>query len=162
VRLVDAVSLRSRRKKLRLLLEELQPTAETTVLDVGADELGFGEGDGCGTLNFLEEMYPWPERITALGLHEGRLHLVLRNPEDSDTVQVAALNTPQMLAGVTPSSTAAVRRASTKASKASKAPTTPTETRPAVVRSGREPKPVVRIIREAKVTEQTAPKDSAQ
>jgi len=41
------------------------------VLDVGADELGFGEGDGCGTLNFLEEMYPWPERITALGLHEG-------------------------------------------------------------------------------------------
>jgi SAM-dependent methyltransferase len=71
VRLVDAVSLRSRRKKLRLLLEELQPTAETTILDVGADELGFGEGDGCGTLNFLEEMYPWPERITALGLHEG-------------------------------------------------------------------------------------------
>jgi SAM-dependent methyltransferase len=71
MRLVDAVSLRSRRKKLRLLLEELRPSAETTVLDVGADELGFGEGDGCGTLNFLEEMYPWPERITALGLHEG-------------------------------------------------------------------------------------------
>jgi SAM-dependent methyltransferase len=71
VPLVDAVSLRSRRRKLRLLLDELQPTAETTVLDVGADELGFGEGDGCGTLNFLEEMYPWPERITALGLHEG-------------------------------------------------------------------------------------------
>ncbi|MEK7315035.1 MAG: Flp pilus assembly protein CpaB, partial [Candidatus Eisenbacteria bacterium] len=45
----------------------------------------------------------------ALGLHEGRLHLVLRNPEDSDTVQVAAISTPQMLAGLTPSSTAAVR-----------------------------------------------------
>jgi len=71
VPLVDAVSLRSRKRKLRLLLEELRPTAETTVLDVGADDLGFGEGDGCGTLNFLEEMYPWPERITALGLHEG-------------------------------------------------------------------------------------------
>lgn len=71
MRLVDAVSLRSRKKKLRLLLEELRPTAETTILDVGADDLGFGEGDGCGTLNFLEEMYPWPERITALGLHEG-------------------------------------------------------------------------------------------
>ncbi len=68
---MDAVSLRSRERKLRLLLEELRPTAETTVLDVGADELGFGEGDGCGTLNFLEELYPWPERITALGLHEG-------------------------------------------------------------------------------------------
>lgn len=71
MRLVDAVSLRSRKRKLRLFLEELRPTAETTVLDVGADELAFGEGDGCGTLNFFEELYPWPGRITALGLHDG-------------------------------------------------------------------------------------------
>ena len=69
--LVDSISLRSRRRKLRLFLEELQPTAETSVLDVGADELAFGEGDGCGTLNFFEEHYPWPERITALGLQDG-------------------------------------------------------------------------------------------
>ena len=41
------------------------------MLDVGADELAFGEGDGCGTLNFFEELYPWPERITALGLQDG-------------------------------------------------------------------------------------------
>jgi SAM-dependent methyltransferase len=71
VRLADAVSLRSRKRKLRLFLDELRPTAETTVLDVGADELAFGEGDGCGTLNFFEELYPWPERITALGLQDG-------------------------------------------------------------------------------------------
>jgi SAM-dependent methyltransferase len=71
VRLADAISLRSRRRKLRLFLDELQPTAETSVLDVGADELAFGEGDGCATLNFFEELYPWPERITALGLHDG-------------------------------------------------------------------------------------------
>jgi SAM-dependent methyltransferase len=71
VRLVDAISLRSRERKLRLFMDELQPTRETTVLDVGVDELGFGEGDGCGTLNFFEERYPWPERITALGLHDG-------------------------------------------------------------------------------------------
>src|SRR5262249_62358103 len=71
MRLVDAISLRSRERKLKLFLDELQPTPETTVLDVGADELGFGEGDGCGTLNFFEERYPWPERITALGLHHG-------------------------------------------------------------------------------------------
>lgn len=71
MRLVDHVSLRSRRRKLRLFLEELHPTAETSVLDVGADELAFGEGDGCGTLNFFEEHYPWPERITALGLQDG-------------------------------------------------------------------------------------------
>jgi SAM-dependent methyltransferase len=71
VRLVDQVSLRSRERKLRLFLDELHPTVETSVLDVGADELAFGEGDGCGTLNFFEERYPWPERITALGLHDG-------------------------------------------------------------------------------------------
>jgi Methyltransferase domain len=71
MRLVDAISLRSRERKLKLFLDELQPMPETTVLDVGADELGFGEGDGCGTLNFFEERYPWPERITALGLHDG-------------------------------------------------------------------------------------------
>jgi SAM-dependent methyltransferase len=74
MRLVDAVSLRSRRRKLRLFLDELRPTAGTTVLDVGVDEVGFGGHGGergCGTHNFFEELYPWPERITALGLHEG-------------------------------------------------------------------------------------------
>jgi Flp pilus assembly protein CpaB len=92
----------------------------------------------------------------ALGLEEGRLHLVLRNPEDSDTVQVAGINTPQMLQGGTPASTVAVRRHVGHATKA----TTTSETRP--VRPMREAKPTVRIIREAKVTEQAAPKDSAQ
>jgi len=71
VRPTDAISLRSRQRKLRLFLDEMRPTGETTVLDVGADELAFGEGDGCGTLNFFEELYPWPDRITALGLHDG-------------------------------------------------------------------------------------------
>ncbi len=74
MRLVDAVSLRSRRKKLRLFLDEMRPSPTTTVLDVGADEVGFGvDGgqSGCGTHNFFEELYPWPARITALGLHDG-------------------------------------------------------------------------------------------
>ena len=72
--LVDAVSLRSRRRKLRLFLDELRPTSATTILDVGVDEVGFGaEGgqSGCGTHNFFEEHYPWRDRITALGLHDG-------------------------------------------------------------------------------------------
>jgi pilus assembly protein CpaB len=98
----------------------------------------------------------------ALGLHEGRLHLVLRNPEDSDTVQVASINTPEMLSGVTPRSTATVRKSSSRASRAPVVrSTSPQPSRP-TVRAGRPEKPVVRIIREAKVTEQAAPKDSAQ
>ncbi len=74
MKLADAISLRSRRRKLRLFLDELRPTPETTVLDVGADEVGFGGAGGesaCATHNFFEELYPWPARVTALGLHEG-------------------------------------------------------------------------------------------
>ncbi len=74
MRLTDAISIRSRRRKLRLFLDEMRPTATTTVLDVGVDDVGFGERGGhagCGTHNFFEELYPWPDRITALGLHDG-------------------------------------------------------------------------------------------
>ena len=71
MRLVDVISLRSRRRKLRLFLDELRRASNTSILDVGADELGFGESGSCGTLNFFEELYPWPEQITALGLQDG-------------------------------------------------------------------------------------------
>jgi SAM-dependent methyltransferase len=64
------ISLRSRRRKFALFMETMAPTAETTVLDVGADDVGFGQG-GCETSNFFEELYPWPQQITALGLTEG-------------------------------------------------------------------------------------------
>jgi Methyltransferase domain len=72
MRLADEISLRSRKRKLELFLNELRPSSETTVLDVGVDEHVFGEGDMCKTLNFFEEHYPWPDRITALGLYEGQ------------------------------------------------------------------------------------------
>ncbi len=74
MRLADAISLRSRRRKLALFLELMQPTPSTTVLDVGVDEVSLGDAggqSGCTTHNFLEERYPWPERLTALGLHDG-------------------------------------------------------------------------------------------
>ena len=71
MRLVDSISLRSRRRKFALFMETMAPTDETTVLDVGADDSAFGEHQSCGTLNFFEELYPWQERITALGMHEG-------------------------------------------------------------------------------------------
>ena len=72
MKLADRISLRSRRRKLALFLETVQPGPGTSVLDVGVDELSFGEGGGCATHNFFEELYPWPERITAVGLHDGR------------------------------------------------------------------------------------------
>ncbi len=72
--LADTISDRSRRRKIRLLLDELRPDATTTVLDVGVDEVSHGEPggeSGCSTHNLFEELYPWPSRITALGLHDG-------------------------------------------------------------------------------------------
>lgn len=96
----------------------------------------------------------------ALALHEGKLHLVLRNPEDSDTTKVLSLNTNEMLngqAGTMPRSTAhaKARKAPQQSAAVPKQPEVRTvQQRPS--------KPVVRIIREAKVNEQAAPKDSIQ
>jgi len=91
----------------------------------------------------------------ALGLHEGKLHLVLRNPEDGDTLRVAGLNTSEMLSGTT--STRVASSSPKKAAQTSKA-TVVASASP--VRTSHAAKPVVRMIREAKVTEQAAPKDS--
>jgi pilus assembly protein CpaB len=99
------------------------------------------------------------ERL-ALGLHEGKLHLVLRNPEDADTSRVAALSTQEMLEGKAPATTKlskavrhAVRRATTVAA---------ANPGPRPMAMTRAPKPTVRIIREAKVTELPALRDSTR
>jgi len=64
-RLAASVSARSRRRKLELFLDAMRPTAETTVVDVGVSDGGYG-ADLRGTANFFEALYPWPERITAV------------------------------------------------------------------------------------------------
>jgi SAM-dependent methyltransferase len=67
--LAGRVSLASRRRKFRLFMEVFRPDSETTIVDVGVVDSGFGEGGGAAsTHNFLEAMYPWPRRITAVGL----------------------------------------------------------------------------------------------
>jgi hypothetical protein len=67
-RAAAAASLRSRRHKLKLFLDFVQPTAATTVVDVGVADTPFGEGEGQAlTHNFFEALYPWPEQITAVG-----------------------------------------------------------------------------------------------
>src|SRR6266700_4110281 len=63
-RVASRVSMRSRRRKLDLFLELLEPGPETTVVDVGVTDAPFGGGS---TDNFFEALYPWPERITAVG-----------------------------------------------------------------------------------------------
>jgi SAM-dependent methyltransferase len=63
-RFASRVSMRSRRRKLDLLFELLQPGPETTVVDVGVTDAPFGDGS---TDNFFEALYPWPERITGVG-----------------------------------------------------------------------------------------------
>src|SRR6185312_12275435 len=65
-RVASQVSLRSRERKLRLFLELLAPGPETSVVDVGVTDSGVA--GAYGTDNFLEARYPWPERITAVGV----------------------------------------------------------------------------------------------
>lgn len=93
----------------------------------------------------------------ALALHEGKLHLVLRNPEDSDTLRVGALGTNEMLNG-NPTNVAKPR--SVSRAKARPAATPTAEPTPVRQPTQRTTKPVVRIIREAKVTDQPAPRDT--
>ncbi len=93
----------------------------------------------------------------ALALHEGKLHLVLRNPEDLDTLRVASITTDQMLNGgaaASPSKSTAKGKAKPSQRTQASAPARAPIQRPS--------KPIVRMIREAKVTDLPAPKDSIQ
>ncbi len=68
MRLAERASLANRRRKLRLFLETVRPTSETTVVDVGVADSGFGDEPGHAyTHNFFEALYPWREQITAVG-----------------------------------------------------------------------------------------------
>jgi len=66
-RVASQVSLRSRRRKLALFLELLEPGAGSSVVDVGVTNAPFGNGSSD---NFFEALYPWPEQVTAVGATE--------------------------------------------------------------------------------------------
>ena len=66
-RAASRVSLRSRERKLRLFLDLYRPGPDTSVLDVGVTDAPFGDGSSD---NFFEALYPWPERVTAVGATE--------------------------------------------------------------------------------------------
>ncbi|HVC85994.1 MAG TPA: class I SAM-dependent methyltransferase [Gaiellaceae bacterium] len=63
-RVASRVSMRSRRRKLDLFLELLQPGPSSTVVDVGVTDAPFGAGS---TDNFFEALYPWPAQVTGVG-----------------------------------------------------------------------------------------------
>jgi SAM-dependent methyltransferase len=63
-RVASRVSLRSRERKLELLLSLVGPGPDSTVVDVGVTNAPFGGGS---TDNFLEAMYPWPGQVTGVG-----------------------------------------------------------------------------------------------
>lgn len=88
----------------------------------------------------------------ALAQHEGRIHLVLRNPEDQEQTTVASLSTREML-GHQKVAAAAPSRTVTRRASAPVTAAQPVASRPA-------PPPKVRIIRSASVTETPAVSDS--
>lgn len=60
------ISSWNRKRKWRLFWDFIQPTKEMLVLDVG-----FNDEEYSATDNYLEKNYPYPEKITALGLKKG-------------------------------------------------------------------------------------------
>ena len=61
--LAHKVSAYNRRRKWSLFQKEFAPTREMRVLDVG-----FCDGEYSDVSNYIEKYYPYPDRLTALGL----------------------------------------------------------------------------------------------
>ncbi len=62
------ISAFNRRRKYRKFLLALDPQPATSILDVGFTEIEYSASD-----NFLENNYPYPDKITALGVDQARL-----------------------------------------------------------------------------------------
>jgi hypothetical protein len=60
----------SRRRKFDQFMALARPAASDRVIDVGVDDSSYRQSDWWPT-NFFEARYPYPENITAVGLHEG-------------------------------------------------------------------------------------------
>jgi pilus assembly protein CpaB len=96
---------------------------------------------------------PQGAETLALSLHEGKVHLVLRNPDDQAEVSVASLSTRQIL-GQAP----VAQRAPSPPRRVATSPAPP-RTEVAAVRPSDKPK--VRIIRNANVSETPAVADTS-
>jgi pilus assembly protein CpaB len=92
----------------------------------------------------------------ALALHEGKIHLVIRNPEDQAEVEVNALSTREMLGRTAPIAAAPVRATPAPRRTSVASHSSPAKSQMAVAKQ-----PKVRIIRNANVTETPAVADTA-
>lgn len=68
------VLMKARMAMFTLFMEQMQPGAQSTILDVGVSD---AENDGA---NFLEKFYPHPQNITCAGLGDGK-ELMARYPQ---------------------------------------------------------------------------------
>ncbi|MBD2778483.1 methyltransferase domain-containing protein [Iningainema tapete] len=76
----------NRKRKWDLFLKEIQPTADTTILDIGFSEEEYSDTD-----NFLEKHYPYLEQITALCLETPEAYLHARDKAEFQVPEEAIL-----------------------------------------------------------------------
>lgn len=62
-RFIESVHAASRRRKFDRLIETLTPSPESSFLEVGV-----GNDEPFSVTNYVARHYPWPARVTALGL----------------------------------------------------------------------------------------------
>ena len=55
----------ARTQMFQLFMSEMKPSADTTIIDIGASEAETVES------NFLEKMYPYKNKITCAGIGDG-------------------------------------------------------------------------------------------
>ena len=65
--LIEKISLFNRKRKWNIFLDFIKPKITTTVLDVG-----FTPVEKNDTENYIEKNYPYPQKITALGIEESK------------------------------------------------------------------------------------------
>lgn len=75
-KIAHTVSAKSRTRKWLQFLELAQTSPATTILDVGVNTTEYSDHD-----NFLERLYSYPERITAVGLEDDWQAFHKRYPE---------------------------------------------------------------------------------
>ena len=61
------ISAFNRRRKYQIFLKKIKPQKRESILDVGFNNIEYSEND-----NYLEKNYPYPEKISALGLGSGK------------------------------------------------------------------------------------------